>query len=409
MEQPSLFSSPIISVSELTRLIRQRLEDDEEFKDRWIQGEVSNLSRPGSGHIYFTLKDSDAALRCVIWKPSAARFRHILEDGKAIEAFGSIGVYEKGGSYQLYIEDMRIAGEGFLYQEFLCLKERLENEDLFDESHKKPIPERPKCIGIVTSPSGAAIQDILNTLANRYPLVDIVIAPSSVQGDEAPPQIIRGLMALEKMGNIDVIILARGGGSLEDLWAFNDEMLVRTIYAMRTPMICGVGHETDFTLADFVADLRAPTPTGAAVLAVPDLSELCEELIAMANRMLSGSTIRVQDLAYRLRTIDHRLKQTSPIRRINNDRQRLDEVASRVITALQNSLGLKRVNLAGCKNRLHNIDPQAVLKRGYALLNQMDGTWIQSARQVKPGEKLLVSMFDGKFNAMPEKPQLKDE
>ena len=221
-DQPGLFNRSL-SVSDLTRYLRELLESDEILRDIWVVGEISNLSRPSSGHVYLTLKDAGAALRCVIWRSTMLRLPVNLSNGQAVEAHGQIGVYERDGAYQLYIDVVRPAGEGKLYQEFLRLKARLESEGLFDEERKRALPERPHRIGIVTSPTGAALQDMLNTLQRRYPLAEVVLAPAAVQGDNAPGEIVRGIGALNRLGDVDVILVARGGGSLEDLWAFNDE------------------------------------------------------------------------------------------------------------------------------------------------------------------------------------------
>ena len=262
-------ASPRWTVTDLTRYLRQLLEADSSLQGVWVQGEISNLSRPSSGHIYFTLKDSGASLRCVMWRNEAARLRFAPQDGMAIEAHGSISIYEAGGQYQLYADILRPLGEGALYQEFLRLKALLEAEGLFDPARKRSIPEFPRRIGIVTSPTGAALRDMLNTLRRRLPLAEVILAPTPVQGDEAPPGIVAALRSLNRVAAPDVILLARGGGSIEDLWAFNDERVVRAVTESAAPVITGVGHETDFTLADFAADLRAPTPTAAAELATP--------------------------------------------------------------------------------------------------------------------------------------------
>ena len=246
------------TVTDLNRYLRQLLESDEHLQDIWVTGEVSNFSRPASGHIYFTLKDSSASLRCVMWRNTAQRQSFLPRDGEAIDVHGAISVYEAGGQYQLYADVFRQAGEGALYQEFLRLKAMLEAEGLFAPERKRPIPTRPNRIGIVTSATGAALQDMLNTLRRRYPLVEVVLAPTPVQGDEAPPKIVAALHDLARLANPDVILLARGGGSIEDLWAFNDEAVARAIAASPVPVITGVGHETDFTIADFVSDLRGP-------------------------------------------------------------------------------------------------------------------------------------------------------
>ena len=269
MNQLPLFEAPRWTITELTRAVRRLLESDERLQDLWVQGEISNFSRPASGHLYFTLKDSGASLRCVMWKPDAARMKLPLQDGLSIEAHGKIGVYEPGGQYQFYADLIRPAGEGQLYAEFMRLKSLLEVEGLFDPARKRPVPQFPRTIGIVTSPTGAALRDMLNVLRRRLPLAEVVLAASPVQGAEAPHALVLALQKLNAVVHPDVILLARGGGSIEDLWAFNYESVVRAVAASAAPVISGVGHETDFTLVDFAADLRAPTPTAAAKLATP--------------------------------------------------------------------------------------------------------------------------------------------
>ena len=401
MDEINLFPTltPLsLSVSELNRYIRQLVESDEVLQGVWVRGEISNLSRPKSGHVYLTLKDDTAALRCVIWRTQAARLGVPLRDGQAIEAYGSIGIYEQGGQYQLYISTVRAVGEGFLYQEFLRLKAKLEAEGLFETERKRPIPRWPKRIGIVTSPTGAALQDMLNTLKNRFPLAEVLLAPCSVQGDAAPLEIVDAIVALNRIPDLDVILVARGGGSIEDLWAFNDERVVRTIAASTVPVITGVGHETDFTLVDFVSDLRAPTPTGAAVLATPDIADLKLDLSAAGRQIdnsylliLSGLQDRLQDAAYRL-------DRASPLQRILNNRQRLDEFTERSQRALVHQLRLKQTELAGKKSRLSSLNPLAILGRGYAVVSQSDGTIIHSIKQTYAGQNLQIRVVDGQFN-----------
>ncbi len=399
MEQAALFAPPALTVSQITAYLRQLLEGDEILRDIWVLGEVSNLSRPSSGHVYFTLKDASASLRCVIWRTTVQRLRVTLNNGTAVEAHGYIGVYERDGQYQLYIDTLRLAGEGWLYQEFLRLKARLEAEGLFDQARKRPVPTRPRTIGIVTSSTGAALQDILNTLAGRYPLVEVVVAPAAVQGDEAPVEIVRALQRLNRQIQPDVILLARGGGSLEDLWAFNDERVVRTIVASRAPVITGIGHETDFTLSDFAADLRAPTPTGAAVLATPSLADLRGELRS-ALTLLDGALLARLDTArQRLVDVHYRLDRLSPRRQVQNDRQRLDELQERVRRAMISGGQLRRARLKGQQQRLSALNPLAVMQRGFALVQAPDGRLLGSIHQVNPGADVSVRLRDGSFGA----------
>jgi exodeoxyribonuclease VII large subunit len=399
MLQPPLFARVSLTVSELTRYLRQLFESDEILRDVWVQGEISNLSRPSSGHIYFTLKDASSALRCVIWKSAALRMRVGLDNGLAVEAHGYISLYERDGSYQLYVDTLRPSGEGRLLQEFLRLKARLEEEGLFAPERKRPVPVQPKVIGIVTSPTGAALQDMLNTLRHRYPLAEVVLAPSAVQGDDAPLEVAAAIKALNRLVHPDVILLARGGGSLEDLWAFNDERVVRAIIASQAPIITGVGHETDFTLADFAADLRAPTPTGAAVLATPDKADLRAGLVSLANRLDAEFEAVFEDRQVRLEDMQRRLLRASPLWQIQNGRQRLDDLSTRGQLALAHRLQLQRVQMAGLRSRLQALNPLAVLERGFAVVSRPDGSLVRSVSQVKPGDEIQVQVADGKFNA----------
>jgi len=398
MFQSSLFQPVSISVSDLTRYLRTLLENDAVLQDVWVLGEISNLSRPASGHVYFTLKDSTSALRCVIWKTSAARLRIPLQNGMAVEAHGQISVYERDGQYQLYVDSMRPAGEGFLYQEFLRLKARLEAEGLFDPERKRPVPERPKRIGIVTSPTGAALQDMLNTLRRRYPLAEVCVAPAAVQGDEAPAALVAALKAVCAQFQPDVILLARGGGSLEDLWAFNDEWVVRAVAICPVPVICGVGHETDITLCDFAADLRAPTPTGAAEMCSCEIGEVAAELSDLAIRLENAFQYRVDVLRRDLTDVATQLAYSSPLRRVQNDRQRVDTLAMRAQQRMRHKLELSRLRSDGIRNRLEALNPLAVLRRGYAVV-RASGSIVHSAGQVQPGQALEIRVARGSIDA----------
>ena len=400
MEQLVLFdSSPRWTVAELTRHLRQLLESDASLQGVWVEGEISNLSRPSSGHIYFTLKDTSASLRCVMWRNDAARLRFPLQDGMAIEAHGSLSLYEAGGQYQLYADVLRPLGEGALYQEFLRLKALLEAEGLFEPDRKRPIPEIPRRIGIVTSPTGAALRDMLNTLQRRLPLVEVIIAPTPVQGDEAPQAIVTALRTLNRVAVPDVLLLARGGGSIEDLWAFNDERVVRAVIESTAPVITGVGHETDFTLADFAADVRAPTPTAAAELATPvTILDLRANLAEMRRNLVAGTTSIIQRQRESVTWLEERLRLSSPLRRLQTERQRLDELSRRGNAAQFHRLELAAERLKGLENHLLALSPMAVLKRGYAVVTKNKKV-VASRAQVKDGDTLRVRVQDGEFDA----------
>jgi exodeoxyribonuclease VII large subunit len=400
MAQIPLFSPllpPSWSVTDLTRYLRDLLESDELLQDVWVQGEVSNFSRPASGHLYFTLKDKGAALRCVMWRNNVARLPVLPRDGDALEVHGAVSIYEVGGQYQLYADLIRPAGEGALYQQFLRLKARLEAEGLFDAERKRPIPAWPRRLGIVTSPTGAALRDMLNTLQRRYPLLEVFLAPTPVQGDEAPPGIIAALEALNQVIQPELILLARGGGSIEDLWAFNDEGVARAIAASAAPVICGVGHETDFTIADFVADLRAPTPTAAAELATPDQLELRTAVQELGERLGRSVQIYLSSERWQFTTLQSRLVQHSPRTRLQTGRQHLDELARRTNAGLVHSLQLQQTQLTGLRQRLAALSPQGVLQRGYAIVTTLTGQIVHSQRQAHAGDALSVRVADGEF------------
>ena len=402
MSQLSFFEPPSWSVSEITRYLHDLLGSDPALQGLWVYGEVSNLSRPSSGHMYFTLKDASATLRCVMWRNTVVRQPFLPRDGDAIEAHGSIEVYEAGGQYQLYADLLRPAGEGLLFREFMRLKAQLEAEGLFDPQRKRPVPKWPKRIGIVTSPSGAALRDMLNTLRRRYPLAEVVLVPTPVQGDEAPLGIVSALQTLNRVVHPDVILLARGGGSIEDLWAFNDERVARAIAASAAPIITGVGHETDFTIADFTADLRAPTPTAAAELATPNRGDLLPQLADLGQRLERALLIELDTLRAELSGIRNSLILHSPRNTILNDRQRLDEISRRASTGITHSIALQRVHLAGWERRLATLNPMAVLDRGYAVVTRADGGLVSSVGQVAAGDAIRVRLRDGSFGARVE-------
>lgn len=398
--QPSLFSAREWTVSGLTRYIRDMLESDISLQDLWVQGEISNLSRPASGHVYFTLKDAGASLRSVMWRTGALRLNIGLQDGMAVVVHGKVGVYEVSGQYQLYADIIRPAGEGALYQEFLRLRALLEGEGLFDAERKRPIPESCTRIGIVTSATGAALRDVLHTLRRRLPMLEVIVAASPVQGAEAPLGLVQAIAALHRLKpRPDVILLARGGGSIEDLWAFNDERVVRAVAASEIPIICGVGHETDFTLADFAADLRAPTPTAAAELATQiTAAALQDDLRARALQLSELIRNVLTERGDELSLAAAGLRFQSPSRRIVSGRQRLDELARRADSAAAHSLALAGSSLDGLHKRLEALNPTQVMARGYAIVRRkQDGVLVRTVKQARGG--LVVRVSDGEFEA----------
>jgi exodeoxyribonuclease VII large subunit len=389
------------SVADLTRYVRQLLEGDFRLQDLWVTGEVSNSSRPSSGHLYFTLKDGEAALRCVMWRTEVVRQRFAARDGDAVEVHGRIGVYEVGGQYQLYADAIRLAGEGAAYQEFLRLKAKLEAEGLFDESRKRSLPAWPASLGVVTSPTGAAWRDVVQVLRRRFPLAEVVLAPTPVQGAEAPAGIVAALQALNRVVMPDVILLVRGGGSMEDLAAFNEETVVRAVAASRVPVVSGVGHETDFTLVDFVADLRAPTPSAAAAAVSPDRDDLRRAVSQAARALAAGLGRRLAQARAGLDSQEAALRLASPRAQVTNARQRVDDLAHRTLSAARSALALRRADLQGLVQTLRAVGPEAVLARGFAVVQRAsDGRVVRSTHQVRSGDRLAVRVLDGTFPAV---------
>lgn len=406
MAQMPLFSEAPAgpqTVSELTAHIKEILESEQGLQDVWVRGEVSNFSRPSSGHLYFTLKDSGAALSCVMWRGQASRLGYIPREGDAVEVHGGISLYETRGNYQLYADDIRPVGEGALFQEFLRLKAKLEAEGLFDLARKRPLPPVPRTIGIVTSPTGAALRDMLNVLRRRYPLARAVLAPAAVQGEAAPKEIIAAIQLLNEHVQPDLIIAGRGGGSIEDLWAFNDEGVARAIAASAAPVISAVGHETDFTIADFVADLRAPTPTAAAELATPDRADLQTSLLALADDLAAQTRTTIAEGRYALGEMRARLNRRSPEGRLAQARQRTDDLARRAALLLGGLTRLRRERLSGLAAKLAALSPQGILERGFAVVTGPDGAIIRRVAQAAPGETLRIRVADGEFGAQVRK------
>jgi exodeoxyribonuclease VII large subunit len=379
--------------------VRALLEEDILLQEIWVSGEVSNLSRPASGHLYFTLKDSQAALRCVMWRPEVLRLRPLPREGEAVEVHGQVGVYEAGGQYQLYADEIRRAGEGALYQEFVQLKERLEAEGLFSALRKRRLPAWPQRIGVVTSPDAAAWQDVLTVLRRRAPPLEVILAPTPVQGSEAPAGIVRALRAVNRAAHPDVILLVRGGGSIEDLQAFNQESVARAIAASAAPVISGVGHETDVTIADFVADARAATPSAAAEIATPDRRTLLADLGAVRRGLARLTLRRLQGERAALRERQLGLRLASPRAQLANARQRIDDLTHRAGSSLRTSFRLRRSGLDGAKQALAAFSPMAVLERGYALVSLPSGEIVRSVRQAKRGTLLKVQVRDGTLQA----------
>ncbi|MGD8633860.1 MAG: exodeoxyribonuclease VII large subunit [Anaerolineales bacterium] len=397
----SLFGSARVwSVGDLTVYIRQLIESDYRLQEIWVSGEVSNLSRPSSGHLYFTLKDEHASLRCVMWRSQVEFQEHLPRDGEQLEVFGHIGVYEAGGQYQLYAETLRPAGEGERFKEFLELKEKLEKEGLFATERKRPLPPWPRTLGVVTSPTGAALRDVIHVLERRYPLVQLLLAPATVQGERAPGEIVAGLSNLNEHGACDVILLVRGGGSLEDLWAFNDEQLVRAVARSDAPVVTGIGHETDIILADFAADVRAPTPSAAAEVSTPDRASLGDDLHGEQVELSNAFRDQIIEKRASLQALQTRLASASPRARIENARQRMDEFWRRMQLALKHELVVQRQRVSGLDHTLRAVSPGEILTRGYAIVTKKEqGIVVRSIEQVDDGDRIHVQVHDGDFDA----------
>jgi len=384
------------SVTEVTKQIKILIESDAELKDLWIGGEVSNFQKASSGHCYFTLKDADAEISCVMWRNVASRLLWQPVSGDQVEAHGYVSVYERGGRYQFYVDVIERGGISAWWRDFLALKDRLEAEGLFDAERKRALPAWPHRIGVVTSPTGAALRDILNVLQARYPLVEVVLSPSLVQGTQAPEALVRAIKRLNREKEIDVVIVARGGGSLEDLWAFNDERVARAIATCKAPVVSGVGHETDFTIADFVADHRSPTPSAAAAAVVPDRQELYAQLRASAQIFKSLITRYIDRLGEQLDASRRLLHLYEPKSLLADRRQRVDELVARAASAIEHCMILQHTRLAGIEARLQALNPQLVLKRGYAVVQDTaSGTVISSVSQVFADQDVTIHLQDG--------------
>ncbi|TWC37061.1 exodeoxyribonuclease VII large subunit [Pseudomonas sp. SJZ079] len=432
----------VLSVSQLNNRARLLLEDV--FSGIWVEGEISNLAKPASGHIYFTLKDSQAQVRCALFRQNAARVRQALRDGLAVKVRGKVSLFEGRGDYQLILDTVEPAGDGALRLAFEALKEKLSGEGLFAVENKRALPTHPKRIGIVSSPTGAVIRDIISVFRRRAPQVELTLIPTAVQGREASGQIVRALHLADRKG-FDALILARGGGSLEDLWCFNEEAVARAIAACSTPIVSAVGHETDVSISDFVADVRAPTPSAAAELLAPDSSELVQRLHNLRRRLhlrmqsrLERERMRLDGLTRRLRHPGERLRQQAQQlddlemrmqraleRQLNNRRerlarletrlagqhpgrnlkllrQRLDSLAERLPRAIREGLKERRLQLQSQVQTLNAVSPLATLGRGYSILLDERSRAIRSAADAHPGQRLKARLAEGELDVRVE-------
>ncbi|MEX2356535.1 MAG: exodeoxyribonuclease VII large subunit [Thermaerobacterales bacterium] len=394
----------ILTISELTRYLKSLLDRDPVLQETWVRGELSNFRHHSSGHMYFTLKDSQSALSCVMFRGANRRLKFTPESGMQVIAGGHVSIYERNGAYQLYTGHLEPDGLGALQVGFEQLKVRLRAAGLFDESRKRPLPMLPRRVGIVTSPTGAALRDIIKVIRRRFPKVELVVYPAIVQGEEAPAQIVKGLDMLNLHGSVDVIIIGRGGGSLEDLWAFNDEGVAHAVYRSAAPVVSAVGHETDITISDFVADVRAPTPSAAAALVVPDERALRSELRQWSHRLAQGLRARLGDERHRLaRTLTHRFI-NSPIDRIMQNRQQIDDLSRRGAATVERCLERRRGRLESGVGRLQALSPLAILARGYSVARLLpEGRAIDQAGDVSPGDNLELLVRRGRIHCVVER------
>lgn len=386
----------VLSVSQLNRYIKMNFDADENLANIFISGEISNFTNHyRTGHLYFTLKDDSAAVRAVMFNSSAKRLKFMPEDGMKVIARGRVSVYEASGQYQLYVDDMQPDGVGALNLAYEQLKEKLQKEGLFSEQHKKPLPPYPEKVGVITSPTGAAVRDIINVLGRRFPYAEIVFCPVLVQGDGAHLQLTDAVNMFNSERAADVIIIGRGGGSIEDLWEFNDEGLARAVYNSEIPVISAVGHETDFTICDFVADMRAPTPSAAAELAVPDANELQYALSALKNRMFLNVSSGIADRRSRLEYLTSKGVLKSPDEMLSNRSQRLDTAFSKMLSSYENRIGGKKVEFISAATALSKLDPMSVLMRGFAFVSDKNGKNVYSSQALEKGDKINVRFHDG--------------
>ena len=391
-------SENILTVTELTKSIKLLLEDN--FPKVWVEGEISNYIKHSSGHRYFTLKDEGAQIRCIIWKGMSRYLFFEPENGMKVKACGQVTVYERSGQYQLIISAMQPAGVGELELAFQQLKMKLEKEGLFDERHKRSIPEYPERIGVITSPTGAAIRDIIKVINRRAPWVEIIIRPAMVQGETAAADIVKAITEFNDYGLVDLLIVGRGGGSLEDLWPFNEEQTARAIFASKLPIISAVGHQIDFTIADFTADLRAPTPSAAAEMAAPDGAKLNGFIIECYRRLCQLQIENIESYMVDLQNLTYRYGLRKPMEIINSRIQRLDELdhgfhksAFHMIERFKNDLSMVRA-------RLNSASPKAILSRGYAYISSPETKKaIKSFTEVAVGDTIDVSLYKGGLQA----------
>ena len=392
-------NAKILSVSELNQYIKTLLESNSLLRNLVIQGELSNVKRAASGHLYFSLKDAGSKIDCVMFKNAAIGLKFLPQEGQKVTLRGSLGVYLPSGQYQITVRSMEPQGLGDLFQAYLVLKDELQARGYFDQEHKKKLPEIISRVGLVTSPSGAAVKDMISIIKRRNPLIDIVIYPSLVQGDEAAGNIIKGIRAFNAARSVDVIIIGRGGGSIEDLWAFNDEQLAKAIYESELPIVSAVGHEIDYTIADFVADLRAPTPSGAAELVAEETLSMIRALITQKSRLIEIMEAKIDRKRESLLRMKKELLRFRPKERIEEMRLHLDVINDRIIRALNNRIKNERQQLLNVKTRIEAMSPLQVLKKGYVRVTDNNGLPIASVTSLTVDQLVTLHFADGEAEA----------
>ena len=386
-----------ISVTELTNAVKATLEQN--VGKLWVKGEISNYSSPASGHLYFTLKDETNQVKVAFFRGNMHKVSPDLEDGRSVAVYGRVSIYGKRSEYQIIAENIEILGAGDLLVEFEKLKKKLADLGLFDDKRKRKIPQFPGRIGIITSPTGAVIRDIINIISRRYNAVELLVYPAMVQGAQAPEQLIEGLNYFNTRDDVDIIILARGGGSIEDLWAFNDENLAQTIYSSRIPVVSAVGHEVDFTISDFVADLRAPTPSAAAELVVPDAGELLSGLKSISARFVNGLTGMVRRYEERLNRAAKSYGFKKPFELFDEYIQRLDDHSEGIDRGILEIVGDKSGDILVLQEKLGLLNPLNILKKGYSVVYDTNGGIVKDAAKIKIGQDINISLYKGKLDA----------
>lgn len=389
-----------LKVSEVNNYIKRLLVTDMILSNISVEGEISNFNHHYSGHMYFNLKDEKGKIKSVMFKRDNTNLSFTPKEGMNVIATGYISLYEREGEYQLYVRFLKESGQGDLFKKFEELKKKLEKEGLFLEENKKPIPFMPKKIGIVTSATGAAVRDIINVIHRRCPICNIIVYPSLVQGDRAPENICEGLRYLDNRGDIDTIITGRGGGSIEELFAFNDEEVARTIYNLKTPIISAVGHETDFTIADFVSDLRAATPSAAAELAVPDIKNLFYDLDNNYNKLVRHILKQINEYKMELKHLNSGIKYFSPINNLKNKKQKLNTILKDLLYLKEKTIEGKKIELLELKGKLDLLDPALALKMGYGILVNKDNELIKSIRDLDIDDNIEIILRDGKIGVI---------